>query len=118
MINNEEEHGFISNHRAAAASALYLTSKHCERINAIDQAKEIIREIISHQTKEGAFLEYESSDPGYQSLCVYYLALCYRWSKSKALLESLEKAVEFLSFFVHPDGTVGGEYGSRNTEIF
>lgn len=118
LINNKEEHGFISNHRAAAASALCLASKYWYSISAEDRIKEIIREIISHQTKEGAFLEYESSDPGYQSLCVYYLALCYRWSKSKALLESLEKAVEFLSFFVHPDGTFGGEYGSRNTEIF
>ena len=24
----------------------------------------------------------------------------------------------FLSYFIHPDGTIGGEYGSRNTEIF
>jgi hypothetical protein len=26
--------------------------------------------------------------------------------------------IEFLQYFIHPDGTVGGEYGSRNTEYF
>ena len=29
----------------------------------------------------------------------------------------IEKAIEFISYFIHPNGTFGGEYGSRNTEF-
>jgi hypothetical protein len=34
------------------------------------------------------------------------------------LKEALRKAIDFVSFFVHPDGTFAGEYGSRRTSVF
>jgi hypothetical protein len=47
-----------------------------------------------------------------------YLAQFYRIKPSLSLLESLTRSVHFLSFFAHPDGTFGGEYGSRRTAVY
>jgi hypothetical protein len=63
-------------------------------------------------------MEYGGADPGYQTMSIYYLSNYYLETKDKVVLESLKKAVDFLSYFVHPDGSFGGEYGSRNTEVF
>ena len=35
-----------------------------------------------------------------------------------AFKSALGRAVEFLSWFVHPDGSFGGEYGSRRTAVY
>ena len=73
---------------------------------------------MASQSGEGWFPEYEGSDPGYQTLCLYYLAKIYHLHPDSQLKTALERAVEFLSWFAHPDGTFGGEYGSRRTAIF
>ncbi len=39
-------------------------------------------------------------------------------SGEKKVLEMLKNSLEFLAYFVHPNGTIGGEYGSRNTELY
>ncbi len=49
---------------------------------------------------------------------MYYLARIYELSPSEKLKEALERSLEFLSWFFHPDGSYGGEYGSRRTAIF
>ncbi|MGH7890248.1 MAG: hypothetical protein ACRENF_06825, partial [Thermodesulfobacteriota bacterium] len=36
----------------------------------------------------------------------------------QAVVEPLKRAIEFSSYFAHPDGSYGGEYGSRNTFNF
>jgi hypothetical protein len=111
-----ETHGFISNHLAAAAAAIEKYHRMTGR--KISASGEILDSILKRQSPEGWYLEYEGPDPGYQTLCVYYLAQLYRISREEALLKSLEKSMTFLSHFVHPDGSIGGEYGSRNTELF
>ncbi|HIH44341.1 MAG TPA: hypothetical protein HA257_04450 [Candidatus Methanoperedenaceae archaeon] len=111
-----ETHGFISNHLATAAAAIekynQMTGRHLEG------GKKILKMILDHQSGEGWYLEYEGPDPGYQTLCIYYLAQLHRLTGDEALLESLRKSIEYFSYFMHPDGTIGGEYGSRNTELF
>jgi hypothetical protein len=79
---------------------------------------EQIRAIFNHQSSEGWFLEYEGADPGYQTQCIYYLAECYLLTRDREILERIRKSIEhFLVYCFHPDGSFGGEYGSRNTEI-
>ena len=58
------------------------------------------------------------ADPGYQTLAIYYLYHAWRLTGNTELLTSLRLSGEFLTYFVHPDGTIGGLYGSRNTEVF
>ncbi|MFN7981844.1 MAG: hypothetical protein U0Q11_08295 [Vicinamibacterales bacterium] len=48
----------------------------------------------------------------------YYLAQVQRLRPRPALASALERAVVFLSHFVHPDGTFGGVYGSRRTAVY
>lgn len=113
---NDEKHSIISNHLATAVAAIELW-------NAVTgekygRGKELLDIIYGHQSEEGWYMEYEGADPGYQTLCTYYLSCAYEITKDEKLLESLVKSGAFLKYFLHPDGTIGGLYGSRNTEVY
>ena len=113
---NNEEHAIISNHLATAAAACFLWSKLTEEKSK--RGQEILDVIYKYQSKEGWYMEYEGADPGYQTLCTYYLFCIYEITEDERLLRSLEKSASFLRYFTHPDGTIGGLYGSRNTEVY
>lgn len=110
------ESGRLSNHQALAALALYNIYLITGDQSFKQGAEERIKLTLSWQhPEEGWYQEYEGADPGYQTCTIDFLAKYYVKSGDKSLLPSLEKAVEFASFFVHPDGSYCGEYGSRNT---
>ena len=118
LLRYEEQHEFISNHLAGAALGLFLAGSLFGKDEYIKVAEKIVGRIISHQSDEGWFEEYGGADPGYQTLCMYYLARIYQISPDERLRQSLESSLDFLKYFVHPDGSFGGEYGSRRTEIY
>jgi hypothetical protein len=105
----------VVNQNLGAAAALYniyvLTDDEQFRKGAYHKLKTS----LGRQSQEGWFYEYGGPDIGYLSVAVSYLAHFYRKTKDAQALASLKKAVTFLSHFIHPDGTAGGEYGSRNT---
>lgn len=70
---------------------------------------------LQQQSPEGWFYEYGGPDIGYLSVAASYLGHYYRKTDHKKALSKLKKAIYFLSHFLHPDGTAGGEYASRNT---
>ena len=113
-----ELHGFIANHLAGAALALLKSHQLFGEIKYKSKSQKIINRIIENQSGEGWYQEYNGADPGYQTLCMYYLAQIFQIERSGTLRESLERSLHFLQFFIHPDGTFGGEYGSRRTEIY
>lgn len=113
-----EEHGNISNHLAGAVLALLNCSRFFGEARFQKRSEVLLNHILVNQSPEGWFQEYEGADPGYQTLCLYYLAQVYRSNPSPRLRESLEKALLFISHFIHPDGTFAGEYGSRRTALF
>ena len=113
-----ELHGYISNHLAGAALALLKASAFFKKQEYADKAHEITASILENQSTEGWYVEYGGADPGYQSLCMYYLAQFYQMAPSPELKASLSASLDFLQYFVHPDGTFGGEYGSRRTEVY
>jgi hypothetical protein len=118
LYKASELHGFIANHLAGAALAL-LKSYQLFRENKYKSASNnLLDRIIESQSDEGWFQEYSGADPGYQTLCMYYLAQISTLEHSEKLHNALEKSLQFLQFFIHPDGTFGGEYGSRRTEIY
>jgi hypothetical protein len=97
---------------AAALQNLYvLTEYEPFHNNAADK----VNASLERQSPEGWFYEYGGPDIGYLSVAISYLAHYYRKTKDGPALSSLKKAIYFLSHFIHPDGTAGGEYGSRNT---
>jgi hypothetical protein len=118
LIENDETHGFLSNHLAAAAAALRniheLTGE--ERFAA--RARHFIDKVLDRQSAEGWYLEYGGADPGYQTHGSFYLARIWQKTQDPRLLASLGRAVAFQAHFVHPDGSLGGEYTSRNTQTY
>jgi len=113
----EETHAFISNHLATAVAALF---KWCELTgdSSRNRAEEILGRIFSEQSEEGWYREYEGADPGYQTLCSYYLADVMRMRGGADLKDSLVRSMRFLWHFAHLDGSFGGIYGSRNTRFY
>ena len=87
-------------------------------IQAELKAKDLLARILDHQSCEGWFCEYQGADPGYQSLCTYYLADVHRIRPDWHLLEPLRSSIRFLQHFAHPDGSFGGIYGSRCTRFY
>ena len=118
LCTHDEKHGHIANHLAAAVLSLLASAEYFEQARYRQRAEVLLEHILRHQSPEGWFQEYEGADPGYQTLCLYYLAQVYQKMFGEALREPLDRAVRFVAYFVHPDGTFAGEYGSRRTAIF
>jgi hypothetical protein len=118
LKNADETHALISNHLATAVAALLRWHQVAEDEGAECKARELLDRILQHQSEEGWFKEYEGADPGYQSLCTYYLADVHRFRPDLGLLEPLRRSIQFLWHFAHPDGSFGGLYGSRCTRFY
>ena len=118
LCKNKEHHGFLTNHLAAAAAALDVIYRITGRQKYIDRSNWFINLILEHQSTEGWYDEYGGADIGYQTHGTFYLARVWQRTKDNALLHSLQNANEFLSHFIHPNKTLGGEYGSRNTSFY
>lgn len=115
---NGEHHGILSNHLAAAAGAIQVAGDLLgtdEFRSARDRYLGIIYK--EQSASEGWMREYGGADPGYQSHGMFYLAEIYKRTQDHGLLESLRAASDFLAWFTHPDGTIGGEYASRGTKF-
>lgn len=113
---NGEEHAIISNHLATGIAAIVLWNKLSG--DTSNRHQELLDIILSHQSSEGWYMEYEGPDPGYQTLCLYYLSAALEHWPSEVLKESMEKALAFQQALLHPDHSIGGLYGSRNTEVY
>lgn len=118
LVRNDETHGFLSNHLAAAAAALY----HVYRVTGEEaferRSRYFIAKIMDRQSSEGWYEEYGGADPGYQTHGSFYLARYWQLSGDERLAQSLGQSMAFIAHFVHPDGSLGGEYASRNTQTY
>jgi len=121
-LTHHNESGRLANHQALAALALHnawLLTGDCAFERARDRYLEIV---ASWQSEEGWFQEYEGADPGYHTCTIDFLAKLMRKTEGTPLAERLRgllrPAVGFAWHFMHPDGSYGGEYGSRNTYHF
>lgn len=118
LTRNDEYHGVLSNHLAAAAAALAVIERITEDHRYGNRAQHFLRRIYERQSPEGWYEEYGGADPGYQTHATFYLARMWQATYDRTLLDSLKRSVAFLQHFIHPNGTLGGEYGSRNTEFY
>lgn len=117
LAHADETHGLISNHLATGVAALLKWNVVTgERDDA--RARHLLDRILDAASDEGWFREYQGADPGYQSLCTYYLADVARMRPDWNLQDTLAASIRFLWHFAHPDGSFGGYYGSRNTRFF
>ncbi|MEZ4462602.1 MAG: hypothetical protein R3E66_23330 [bacterium] len=117
-LSTHNETGQLANHQAFAALALYnvyiITGDEKYRKASDD----FLALTLSWQHDEGWYQEYEGADPGYHSCSIAFLAKLWQKSQDPRIVESLKSAVDFATYFMHPDGSYAGEYGSRNTYHF
>ena len=118
LARNDETHGMLSNHLAAAAGALANIARHTGERRFEARGKYFVDKILSRQSAEGWYEEYGGADPGYQTHGTFYLARYWQLTGDDALLDSLARANRFLAHFVHPDGSLAGEYASRGTQTY
>lgn len=118
LVANDETHGFLSNHLAAAAAALAHIGKLAESDAYLVRGRYFVDKILQRQSREGWYDEYGGADPGYQTHGSFYLARYAELTGEADVRESLDRACRFLSHFIHPDRSLGGEYSSRNTKTY
>jgi len=104
LIRHDEP--LVANQDAAAILALRLAGY---------DVSDRLRSLLSRQTTEGWFSEYGGFDVGYSYVLLDCLARYWQITGEADVLDSVRRLLSFLSYFVHPDGTVGGCYTSRNT---
>ncbi len=117
-LAGHHESGRLTNHQAL----IVLCLEKAGRLFSSDRwdklkAKRLAR-VFDWQNEEGWFQEYEGCDPGYHTLTIGLLAQLQVLAPSDRTAEALKKAITFAAEFVHPDGSFGGEYTSRNTYNF
>ena len=117
-LQSSEDYAFISNHHALFALALLNASELLTETIYRQRAAETVDLILQMQSSDGWYREYGGPDPGYESLGIFYLAIYWQRSRSARVLESLQRSIEFYAHCVHPDGSVGGIYGSRHTQLY
>jgi hypothetical protein len=117
LLFNDETYGVISNHIALFAYTFDLLYRHTGKLKYQKKANSQIRVLLENMSAEGWFMEYNGADPGYQTQCTYYLAQLFAEGYDE-LKKPLDVSIaNFLPYFVHPDGSLGGYYGCRNTAL-
>jgi hypothetical protein len=117
-LAHHNESGQLANHQALIVLCLELLSQ-LLNTNRWEQARsQRLDRVLSWQNPEGWFQEYEGCDPGYHTLTISCLARIHQLRPDPRVREALVKAVRLAAEFIHPDGSYGGEYSSRNTYNF
>ncbi len=110
-----ETHGAISNHTATIIFAKRMARKF---LGILEDNKDLNSFLETQHNIEGWFPEYGGPDPGYQTLLNHYiLAGSYALKELKLIDSIIRTSSKFVSLFCYPDGTYGGEIGSRGTSI-
>jgi len=117
-LAHHNESGRLTNHHALIVLCLELLSKLLTTSQWNRAIALRLERILDWQSPEGWFPEYDGCDPGYHTLTISCLARIYQLRPDIRLKEALIKAVELAAQFIHPDGSYGGEYTSRNTYNF
>lgn len=116
LCRTVEENAY--NQEMASITGLYNAYRVLDEQWVLDGCEKKLQRILSLQSPEGWFPEYGGADLGYQSVMFDMLCEYYTLSGDERIVQPIGKIVEFMKYFVHPDSTVGGEYGSRNTTYF
>jgi hypothetical protein len=118
LCRRDEAHGYIANHRAGAAYALLRCGELYNEARFTTRGRAVLDALLSRQSPEGWFPEYGGADPGYQTLLMHYLAQIQDHWPDARLAAALAGSLDFLAWFAQPDGSFGGEYGSRRTRVY
>ena len=114
LLTNFEEEAL--NQQAAGLAALAL----CRKMPGIQVDEKrfahIAERFFSAQHAEGWFPEYGGPDIGYLSVTMDMLWDYYDATSDQRAIHAIERALQYLAFFIAPDGSLGGICNSRNTD--
>lgn len=108
----------VLNQEMASIAAIRYAGELLEVDEYIETARQKFASLLSQQKNEGWFSEYGGLDLSYLTVNLDYLIRYYELSQDSDALASAKKILGLIKYFVHPDGSFGGEYGTRNTEYF
>ena len=116
-LAHHQESGRLTNHQALIVLCLEMASRVLNTQKWQGAIQQRLQQVLSWQDSEGWFQEYEGCDPGYHTLTIACLARVYDLGdrQDERLRDAIANGVRLASHFVHPDGSYGGEYTSRNT---
>ncbi|MBE7385249.1 MAG: hypothetical protein F6J95_028105 [Leptolyngbya sp. SIO1E4] len=117
-LAHHRESGRLANHEALIVLCLELLGTCLKTSQWASIKAQRLARLLSWQSSEGWFQEYGGFDPGYHTLTISCLARLYTLRPDDTLKQVLIQAVDLAGQFIHPDGSYGGEYGSRNTYNF
>lgn len=121
LVRNVEKNAI--NQEISSVAALCIANKLLKtaKLNSVIEGK--LKYVLDKQSKEGWFPEYGGIDIGYLSVAISYMAKTIEnldKEKYKKLVgklkNAMDKSISTISYFIHPDGSAGGEYSSRNTQ--
>jgi len=117
-LSSHHESGRLGNHEALISLALRWAAELTHSDSLMQAAQRRLARVLSWQNTEGWFPEYEGLDPGYHTLAISALARLHALWPNPVLEPALMLATDLALELAHPDGSFGGEYGSRNTFSF
>jgi len=116
---SDETYGQVSNHVALYARVLLESSETLDERSLRAPAVELLERLRGWARPEGWLPEYDGADAGYQTQCLAHLARCSTLTHESWIDPLLRMMVSgFLQYAIHPDGSIGGEYGSRSNQVF
>lgn len=119
FLSDRDEHGVLANHHAMALMPIYEAYDLVGDPELYDGFKVRLDHFLTFCHEEGWCLEYDGADLGYLSATVSFLGkLRLRGYTDERVEKVIERAVEYSSHFVYPDGHYAGTMGSRQTLHF
>jgi len=113
-----DEAGVLANHHAMALLPIYYAYHVLEQKHILDGFHVRLADFMSQTREEGWCLEYDGADLGYLSATVSFLAKLRKMYRDERLDQVIDRAIEFSSYFVYPNGHYAGSMGSRSTLHF
>ncbi len=117
LVRYDEEF-VLANHHAIAILPIYQAYLITGDEELLKGYERRFAEFAKYCYDEGWCLEYDGPDIGYLSGTISFLARLYAHVPDPRIERIVERAVEFSSYFLYPDGFFGGTIGSRETGHF
>jgi hypothetical protein len=118
LLKNNETHGIISNHLATSALAMVRWGTLLKNQSAFDRAEYFLREIVTHSSNEGWFMEYFGADPGYQTWALSSLAQISNECPNIIDNNVIKNGIKFITPFALANGSFSNGAGARLTNFF
>ncbi len=117
-LHAHQESGRLSNHEALIANGLMRLARLTGEPAFDRYARRRLDRVLTWQSEEGWFYEYQGCDPGYLTITLAMLSEMDEMDPALGLRPSIERVISFLARIQPPDGWFGGEWTSRNTHNY